>query len=265
MLPNQTYSVWLSERVDLNDLTCRIESVDSTYVIGSCTSNSFSYSTIPNNIQWKRNPVTKNIVGQLECKAGVLTDIEYVEKDKTCTIEIPFRPNRPLVQQSESTTNGVIALDLKAFANGSDVYTITYTGVTYDDIHTFTVEANALDTILNNIPANQLYDLSIYGTNSEGNSDTYNFTFGYSSRPALNMTVAVTRTILIYDLSSNGTIDISNVVINSVKITDTQGGIVMSPQAMSGESIDISGLARGTYVLTVIADGTSYSRTFIKR
>ena len=54
-------------------------------------------------------------------------------------------------------------------------------------------------------------------------------------------------------------------VINSVKITDTQGGIVMSPQAMSGESIDISGLARGTYVLTVIADGTSYSRTFIKR
>ena len=79
------------------------------------------------------------------------------------------------------------------------------------------------------------------------------------------MTVAVTRTTLIYDLSSNGTIDISNVVINSVKITDTQGGIVMSPQAMSGESIDISGLARGTYVLTVIADGTSYSRTFIKR
>lgn len=265
LLPNQTYSVWLSENVDLNNLMCRIESVDSSYVIGSCTSNSFSYSTIPNNIQWKRNPITKNIVGQLECKAGLRMDIEYVEKDKTCAIEIPYRPNRPLVQQSESTTNGVIALDLKAFANGSDVYTITYTGVTYDDIHTFTVEANALDTILNNIPANQLYDLSIYGTNSEGNSDTYNFTFGYSSRPALNMTVAVTRTTLIYDLSSNGTIDISNVVINSVKITDTQGGIVMSPQAMSGESIDISGLARGTYVLTVIADGTSYSRTFIKR
>ncbi len=264
LLPNQTYSVWLSERVDLNDLTCRIESVDSTYVIGSCTSNSFSYSTIPNNIQWKRNPVTKNIVGQLECKAGVLTDIEYVEKDKTCTIEIPFRPNRPLVQQSESTTNGVIALDLKAFANGSDTYTVTYTGVTNGDSHTTTITTYALDTILN-IPANQLYNLSIYGTNSEGNSDTYNFTFGYSAHPALNMTVAVTKTTLLYDLSSNGTVDISNVVINSVQITNTQGEIMMSPQAMSGEYIDISSLARGTYILTVVADGTSYSRLFLKR
>ena len=264
LLPNQIYSVWLSENVDLNYLMCTIESVDSSYVIGSCTPNSFSYSTIPDNIQWQRNPITKNIVGQLKCKAGVLMNGTYVEKDKICEIEIPFRPNRPLVQKSENTTNGVIALDLKAFANGSDTYTITYTGVTNGDSYAITITTNSLDTILN-IPANQLYNLSIYGTNSEGNSDTYNFTFGYSARPALNMTVAVTRTILIYDLSSNGTVDISNVVINSVKITDTQGVIVMSPQAMSGEPIDISSLTRGTYILTVVADDTSYSRTFIKR
>lgn len=32
-----------------------------------------------------------------------------------------------------------------------------------------------------------------------------------------------------------------------------------------GEPIDISSLTRGTYILTVVADDTSYSRTFIKR
>lgn len=57
-------------------------------------------------------------------------DNGYVEKEKVCAIEIPYRPNRLLVQRSESTTNGFKTLDLKAFANGSETYTITYTGVT---------------------------------------------------------------------------------------------------------------------------------------
>lgn len=263
LLPNQTYSVWLSRNVDLNDLTCRIESVDSSYVIGSCTYDSFSYSTIPNNVQWKRNPITKNIVGQLECKAGVLKETGYVEKEKVCAIEIPYRPNRPLVQRSESTTNGFITLDLKAFANGSETYTITYTGVTSGDTHTFTIAANALDTILNNITANQLYNMSIYGTNNEGNSETYTFTFG-TSRPQLNLAVVLRGTSLIYSLSSNTT-DISNVTINLVQITNTQGEVMLVSSAEPGEPINVSSLTRGTYILNVIVDGTRYSRTFVKR
>lgn len=263
LLPNQTYSVWLSSNVDLNNLICRIESVDSSYVIGSCTYDSFSYSTIPNNVQWKHNPITKNIVGQLECKAGVFMDTGYVEKEKVCAIEIPYRPNRPIVQRSESTTNGFLTLNLKAFANGSETYTITYTGVTSGDTHTFTVAANALDTILNNITANQLYNMSIYGTNNEGNSETYTFTFG-ASRPQLNLAVVLRGSSLIYTLSSN-TIDISNVTINLVQITNTQGEIMLISSAEPGEPIDISSLTRGTYILNVIADGTRYSRTFVKR
>ncbi len=263
--PNQTYSVWLSENLDLNDLTCTIESVDSLYVIGVCTDNSFSYSTIPNNVQWKRNPITKNIVGQLECKAGVLTNVEYVEQDKTFAIEIPFRPNRPLVQKSESATNGFITLDLKAFADGSETYTIAYTGLASGDTHTFTVTANALDTILNNITANQLYDMSIYGTNNEGNSETYTFTFGASARPQLNLEVIIMGTSLIYDLSNNGTIDISNVNIELVQITNVLGEVKLISQAESGEPIDISFLTRGSYILTVVADGKAYGKKFVKR
>lgn len=35
--------------------------------------------------------------------------------------------------------------------------------------------------------------------------------------------------------------------------------------AEPGEPIDISSLTRSTYILNVIADGTKYSRTFVKR
>ena len=107
--------------------------------------------------------------------------------------------------------------------------------------------------------------MSIYGTNSEGNSDMYNFTFGTSVRPQLNLAVVLMGTSLIYDLSDNGTIDISNVTIDLVQITNVRGVVKLTSQAGSGEPINVSSLARGTYILTVVADGTTYSRTFVKR
>lgn len=262
--PNQTYSVWLSGNLSLSDLVCELASVDSSYAVGSCFNNSFSYQSIPNNIQWKRNPITKNIVGNFQCKATALIDDRYIEKEKKCAIEIPFRPNKPIVQKSESASNGFLTLDLKAFANGSDTYTITYTGVTNGDTHTITVTANALDTILSNIPANQLYNLSIYGTNNEGNSDTYNFTFGTTALPVLKLSVSVRGTNLIYNLYSTEATSQPHIVINSVKITTTQGEVVMTSQAGMGEPIDISSLARGNYIFAVVANGTTYSKIFIK-
>ena len=98
-----------------------------------------------------------------------------------------------------------------------------------------------------------------------GNSDSYNFTFGYSAQPPLNMAVYASGNILIYDLSSNGTVDISNVVITSVQVTDRFGNLVLTSNAQSGEFINISTLTRGYYILSVIADGHNYSRMFIKR
>jgi len=108
--------------------------------------------------------------------------------------------------------------------------------------------------------------MSIYGTNNHGNSNSYNFTFGFSAQPTLTLTTSVQGNILTYDLSSNGTIDISDVVISSVQITDANGNIWLTPNsAGSGDPISISSLLRGYYILTVVADGHSYSRMFIKR
>lgn len=263
LLPNQTYSVWLSRDLPLTNLVCKLYGPDSSYVIGSCNNQSFSYQSIPNNIQWKRNPITKHIIGHFQCKTGIVTENGFIEQEKNCLIEIPYKPNRPIVHRSESTANGVLNLNLKAFANGSNTYTVTYTGVTYGDSYSFTCTANDLDTIINNIPANQLYNLSIYGTNNEGNSDSYNFTFGSSARPILNLTVAVRGTTLTYNF--NGIVDASEVVISSVRITNTQGIIVMTSDASIGEPIDISSLTRGNYTLTVVADGIEFSRLFIRR
>lgn len=79
------------------------------------------------------------------------------------------------------------------------------------------------------------------------------------------MTIAINGNTLRYDLSNNGTIDISDVVVSSVKITNQMGITYINSSAGSGEPIDISSLSRGYYILTVIADGNTYSRMFIKR
>lgn len=265
LLPNQTYSVWLSNNIPVKNLVCILDATDSLYTIGTSDEGTFSYQSIPSNVQWKRNPITKNIIGKLQCKVTALINDKHIEQIKVCDIEIPYKPNNPLVQKTETTTDGALELHLKAFANGSNSYTIQYEGVTYGDSYSFTCSADALDTIINNIPATQLYNLSLFGTNSEGNSNSYNFTFGSTARPALNMTVSVKGTILTYDLSSNGTIDISNVKITSVKIHDAQGVLQMTSNAWSGDPIDISSLARGKYILSVVADDITHSRLFIRR
>ncbi len=266
LLPDQNYTVGLSSNATLSDVVCKLHSNDTTYAIGAFNGNhSFSYSTIPTNVQWRRNPISKNIIGQIEGKASKFLDGHLYVCDKACDIEIPYKPNKPIIHKSESTSDGFITLNLNAFANGSDNYTVSYTGVTYGDVHTFTTTANAIDTIIDNIPATQLYNISICGHNNEGNSDSYNFTFGFSAHPILNMTIAINGNTLRYDLSNNGTIDISDVVVSSVKITNQMGITYINSSAGSGEPIDISSLNRGYYILTVIADGNTYSRMFIKR
>lgn len=268
--PNTTYSVNFSagNEVDINDVVCKLKSTDSSYVVGSVINDqSFSYSSIPQNIQWQRNPITKNIVGQFQGTAGMFVNSEYITQPKTYDIEIPYIPNRPIIHKSENTSNNSIQLHLKAFANGSDTYTVSYVGVSNSSYtNTFTVSADALDTVITNIPANQLYNATIYGTNSIGNSSTYNFTFGFSAHPALTMNVFIyPNNTLVYDLSSNGLIDISDVVISSVQVRNVYGNLMYSSTVGSGIPIDISGLSSGRYVLTVVADGNTYSKLFIRR
>ncbi|MBQ9296241.1 MAG: T9SS type A sorting domain-containing protein [Paludibacteraceae bacterium] len=260
--PNIIYSLNMTNNVPWGNITCQLFSLDSTYLIGEVNNHNFSYSEIPSGIQWKRNPCTKNIIGQIQ--ANVYDIDRGTSIKKTCDIEIPFRPNTPIVTREECTNENNIQLNLKAFANGSESYTITYTGTIQNDSYTITIGSNQLDTVIS-VPATQLYNMSIIGTNYMGNSDSYNFTFGYSAQPPLNMAVYASGNILIYDLSSNGTVDISNVVITSVQVTDRFGNLVLTSNAQSGEFINISTLTRGYYILSVIADGHNYSRMFIKR
>ena len=204
---DRNYDAWLSKNYSLSNIVCNLQSIDSIYLIATGNmNNDISFNSIPQNIQWKRNQITKNIIGQIKARVGMLSGGEYVEVEKICDIELPYKPNKPIIQKSEETTNGVISLHLNAFANGSNTYTVSYTGTKYADTHTFIVTEDALDTILTNISGNQLYNLSIYGTNSIGNSDTCHLTFGFSANPVLNMTISVWGPTIKYDLSNNGTI-----------------------------------------------------------
>ena len=253
--------VWLE-----NNLRCELQSNDSTYVIGNVTgvyNKTFSYSSIPSNVQWRRNPITKNIVGQIVGTAGMFVD-ETKYQTKVCDIEIPYRPNNPIVHRSESAVSANVTLNLSAFANGSNTYTLSYFGLADSVLHTSTITANAIDTTIS-LPATQLYDFSIYGTNAQGNSNTYHFTMGASVVPELYLNIHILQSTLRYYLDASHSQNIPCVNISSVTISNPSGYIFMTPNAGPGDAINLSSLARGYYILTVVANGQPYSKVFYKR
>ena len=268
LYPNVQYTFALDKSGVVEESGCiELYGVDSLYTIGNVSlgyNNTASYTSIPDSVQWQRNPVTKNILGHIKVNVSTLVDGLYISLPKYYEIEIPNHPNKLLVHKSEETISSNINLDLSAFANGSTSYTVKYIGVTNSDIHTFTVSSSSIDTTVV-MPATQLYNVAIYGTNALGNSDTCTFTAGFSAHPTLHMTVSVLGSTLRYDFSNNGTIDISDLIISSVRITDTMGNLLMTSDAGSGEPIDISSLARGYYILYVEADGQTYGARFGKR
>ena len=81
----------------------------------------------------------------------------------------------------------------------------------------------------------------------------------------MNLAVILRATTLRYNLSSNDTTYIPEIIIELVQITNIHGDVVLTSQAEPGEFIDISSLTRGTYILNVIANGKRYSRTFVRR
>ena len=264
LLPNVGYTISFDRNMvtDINSY-CELQSINNTYTIGNFNGSTFSYSNIPNNIQWRRNPITKNIIGQIKAEALSLYDFSTTQM-KICDIEIPYRPNKPIVHKSETSNSSDIYLDLSAFANGSDMYTISYTGLTYSDVHSFSVSSNAIDTILC-IPATQYYDVAIYGTNSNGNSDTYYFTIGSSIQPQIDLKVTVSGNTLRYYLNSDNATYLPNTTIGTKVIVNTSGTIMMSPSESPGEAISISSLPQGYYLFSVIINGQAYSKPFFKR
>ena len=177
-------------------------------------------------------------------------------------------PDMPVVSYSESTIDDIVHLHVKAFVNGSEAITATYRGMTLSndkDPFFFTVIGSSIDTIIL-VPGTQLYDMKIYGTNTLGSGSTYSFTFGASAKAPYTLAVNVIGDVLTYDMSNNGNVDISDLRITSVQITDVENYIWIKSTAGNGEPIDISSLTtRGYYVLRVVANGRDYVKQFYRR
>lgn len=267
--PNTSYSIQISNNnVNIENITCELNSYDSSYVIGSAnnSAHTFTYDTLPSKVQWERDLSTKHIVGHIKANVWISAGNEILRQEKITDIQIPYRPNSPIVNKSEYYDNEMLRLNLSALSSGSDMYKISYTGLNDLTTHTYTSTEYAIDTIIPNIPATQLYSMSIYGINNMGNSDTCTFIFGQSANPPLYMTTSVIGNTLRYDLSRNGTIDLSWVTVSSVLITDAMGHTLLNPGIVnSGAPINISSLSRGYYLLSVVANGHVYTRQFAKR
>jgi len=268
LYPNNTYTVTTTGNgVAYSNIVCELNSFDSTYVIANINPNThaFSYSTLPNNVQWKRNSATKNIIGQIKGKASMLVDATYEEQTKSFEIEIPYRPNKPLVRRSETSDNNYVYLDFSAFANGSEIYTITYTGLTDLVPHSFNVSADVIDTILQ-LPATQYYDVAISGTNSNGTSDTFTFTAGTSIQPELYLNLFVSGNSLRYSVTSSNPNFPTSIEVGPITITTLMGIPVMYSNASQGDIIDISSLLRRSYYMfSTTINGEVYSKRFYKR
>ena len=272
LLPNNTYTLYL-DYGDMSNAVCKLFSSDSSFVFGNMVeiddnTQLFSYQidSISPYIQWQRNPITKNVLGHFCATASEFLLDNYFTQEKIFDIEIPYRPNKPIVEKTETTENGIINLHLHAFANGSDSYYITWEGAQSHTTASFTKTTNVLDTIIS-VPATQLYDMHICGINNQGTSEPYNFTFGFSAF-TLNMSIMFNSNSVVYNFSctNNPFFVVSDIVISSVHITDVAGNTYVSTNVGPGETIYIAHLPRRAYyTLTVVANGQTYNRTFFKR
>ncbi len=265
--PNTIYVINIDKPdVSLQNVHCVLYSNDSSYQIGTGYDviPAIRYSSIPANIQWNRDVHTKHIIGQVKATAYKYDNGVLMTREKTFDVQIPYRPNKPIVQKTESFNSPDLNLSIHAFANGSNTYTVAYTGLTNADVHTFTISADVIDTILS-IPATQYYDVAIYGTNAMGNSDTCSFTIGSSIQPEINLMVSVEGSTLRYYLNSDNATYLPNVQIGASTITNHTGSRTIHLQASPGEVIDISSLSFGVYLFSVSINGTTYSKIFFKR
>ena len=94
---------------------------------------------------------------------------------------------------------------------------------------------------------------------------TCHFTMGASVIPPLYLNVIVHGSIMQYYLDSNHSQNIPCVNISSVVVTNPQGLIYITSNASPGDEINISSLSRGYYILSVVANGSTYSKIFYKR
>lgn len=267
LYPNTIYTVDVNrEGVTLSDIVCELHTLDSTYTLADVNyiTSSFTYSNLPDNVQWKRNPITKNIIGQIKAKASMFIDGRFIEIPKFYDIEIPYRPNKPIVQRNEEFDAQYISINLSAFANGSDTYTVSYTGVSDSIENSFVITSDAVDTVLE-LPATQYYDVSVYGTNSQGNSDTYNFTAGGSIPVEVYLNLFITSSYLRYSITFSNENMSPYAQIGSATISNIQGTYSLPITEAPGVNIPISFLPRGYYVFSVTVNGNVYSKLFYKR
>lgn len=268
LLPNNTYTITTTgSGVSYSNMVCEIESFDSTYVIANINpyTKTFSYSSLPDDVQWKRNSITKNIIGRIKANAYMFIDGTYKSMQKSYEIEIPYRPNRPLVNRNETSDNNYIYLDLSAFANGSETYTITYVGLTDMISHSFNVTQYSIDTVLL-LPATQYYDITIYGSNTNGVSNSFSFTAGASIQPEYYLNLSVFGNSLYYTVTSSNPNFPSSINVGAITISSLIGSPLIYTNASIGDEIDISSLPRRNYYLfSTTINGQVYSKRFYKR
>lgn len=271
LLPNIDYTFSISNHsVNVNSFRCELFTEDSIFVLATSSNFAFlpvHYNSLPKDQKWKRNPLTKNIIGRVVCNASVYNGLNIVKQSKTYAIEIPYVPDVPNVKKEETIVDDMIQLKLQAFANGSNKYIVQYKG--YHDMipYTDTIESETLIKEYNNIPANQTYRMQIKGVNSTGEGETFSMFLGVSEDVQLKMRTTCTGSTLWYSFYY-GNDEVTDIDVAMVDIISRDGGFWTISSAKPRDIINLSVLpgGRGVYVIRVtLQDGRQFSDTFMKR
>ncbi len=247
------------------NLSCKLFCSDSTYTLAPNAYESLdvSFVTLPDN-DWRRNPQNNNIMGIVKAEEEIVVNNRTVRKIIDFPIEIPYKPNHPVCEFAEIPSGDSLNVSIRAFANGSDKYIVTCTPITPGFSTCDTIEADMLEYVVQNLPANKQYGISVEGLNGEGKSSAVHKLVGQSSTP-LTMHITSSSNYITYYFRENGSAA-SDLEISSVKITDMTGLLIQVCNAAQNEQIDISTLtSQAVYLLVVtLNDGRQFSKQFMK-
>lgn len=222
-----------------------------------------NYSTLPNN-EWQRDPETGSVIGYIRFSAYNDAQQTYYHAFKR--VLLAYAPSSAQINVLKiNATSSSMDAKIDYLSQGATNYRINYT-ISGDPTQYYIDKPNKEDVscVLRSLNPNRKHSIYLTASNVNGSINSQTVTIGEDPASAMALIVTKVGTTLKYQFKL-GSEYVTNLVINSVGIYDTNGNLRMTVNAGINQTFSIANLTTGYYVLKVdVANSAVFSKMFMK-
>lgn len=222
-----------------------------------------NYSTLPNN-EWQRDPETGSVIGYIRFSAYNDAQQTYYHAFKR--VLLAYAPSSAQINVLKiNATSSSMDAKIDYLSQGATNYRINYT-ISGDPAQYYIDKPNKEDVsyVLRSLNPNRKHSIYLTASNINGSVNSQTVTIGEDPASAMALIVTKVGTTLKYQFKL-GSEYVTNLVINSVGIYDTNGNLRMTVNAGINQTFSIANLTTGYYVLKVdVANSAVFSKMFMK-